>query len=519
MGHREPIDAQLVTAGTLPVARGGTGGTTPATATATIGARDLAGIIVRADSTLTLTAGTGTTPNIKGSFVVAPAVTSFQFWAGNVLRTKTSADAASCTVEVPATQAQYYVYFDAAGTLAISTGVWDVTSVAICPVATIYWDPVTGAGVVADERHSAMRDRQLHEYLHHTRGTAYESGFVCTFTSTTMSVTQGIFYDEDIQHITSATPAAACRLWYRDATKSNRMQFESNVAVPYKATAGALKWDNNGTLTSVSSNQYGVNWVYATNDTAYPIAVVVGQANYANATAYNAASLPTITTLTTMEWKLLYKVVYQNLAGTPTYVTIADYRTASTIPSGGTSSVPASNVSYTPGGNIVATNVQTAIEELDTEKASSSYGVLFENGAGSAITVTTAGTFYGWVSATVGRYSGAPLVTYDIGSATADNLIIGTSGIGDYLVTLVCGYTNSGDNRTVTGAVFKNGTEQTNLEFKRIAPLAGATEYAMAAGILLLASSDVLDFRLTSSTNGDVVTIHTASLTISRIGA
>jgi len=43
----------------------------------------------------------------------------------------------------------------------------------------------------------------------------------------------------------------------------------------------------------------------------------------------------------------------------------------------------------------------------------SSYGGLYENSAGSTITVTTAGTYYGWTTATVGTVAGTGFVTAD----------------------------------------------------------------------------------------------------------
>jgi hypothetical protein len=64
--------------------------------------------------------------------------------------------------------------------------------------------------------------------------------------------------------------------------------------------------------------------------------------------------------------KLIYRFIYN---GAGQFQESADYRQVSSLPSGGTASTTAGAVSFVPSGNIAATTVQTAIEELDTEKA------------------------------------------------------------------------------------------------------------------------------------------------------
>ncbi len=353
----------------LAVADGGTGSSTAPTALLALGAANLAGIMSRTDNALTLSQGTGTTPNIQGTFVIAPTGTNFSFYTAGLKYTKAAADSATCTVTVPATQAQYYIYFDASGVLQISTSPWDIASDQAAPVSVVYWDPVTGTGTKQDERHSAYRNRQWHNWAHDTIGTRYGNGFVGTFANTTLSITQGTIYDEDLVFTSSASAATTCRLWYRDATKLSRMQFIDGATTPYRAVAGLLKYDNGGTLTSVTQNWYVVNWIYATNDSAHPIECVISQAQYTSSTAYNAAVEPAFTNLSTREWKLLYKVVYRNINDTtPTFVSAVDMRSATTIPSAGVATLPASAVTFVPGGSLAALDVQGALDELDTEK-------------------------------------------------------------------------------------------------------------------------------------------------------
>ncbi len=89
----------------------------------------------------------------------------------------------------------------------------------------------------------------------------------------------------------------------------------------------------------------------------------------------------------------------------------------------------ATNVFNTPAGNISSTNVQAAINELDTEKLSSAAGAVTDTNLNSIIT-----------AGTVGNSSNIPVVTYSakgritavstvakIASTTAQNTTAGTS--------------------------------------------------------------------------------------------
>ena len=278
-----------------------------------VGARDLTGFPNRTDSTIAVDG--------SGVFSITPA-TSFVVWNGGVSYTKTVAE----TVNVTADNDETYIYYSA-GVLTASTSVWDITGDA-APVAIVF--KTGSAYALWDERHAHNRDRNWHEWAHLTIGARYRSGFAGTFDNTTLSIATGIFYDEDIEISVSSTQTA-CRLWYRN-TGAASMTFESNVTTPYKVVSGALKYDNAGTLTSVSNNQYSSQWVYASPDTSYPVYVVVGQAQSNTITAARSQSAPVLPGLATAEWKLLYQVIYRNAGGTPTYIEAIDYRSVSTGP-------------------------------------------------------------------------------------------------------------------------------------------------------------------------------------------
>ncbi len=279
----------------------------------TVGARDLTGLPNRTDTTLSVDG--------SGNFTIAPTGDSFVVWNNGTSYTKTSEG-----VQVTADNDETYIYYDA-GVLTKSTTVWDIADGA-APVAIVF---KTGSSYAPwDERHAHNRDRNWHEWAHRTIGARYQSGFAGVFDNTTFSVAAGTFYDEDIDHVVSGTHTA-CRLWYRN-TGAGSMTFESNVTTPYKAIAGVLQYDLNGTITPVSSNRYSSQWVYASPDPNYPIYVVVGQAQSNTLAGARSQSAPALPGLATAEWKLLYQVIYRNAGTPPTYIEAIDYRQVSTGP-------------------------------------------------------------------------------------------------------------------------------------------------------------------------------------------
>jgi len=307
--------------------------------------KDLAGFENRTDSTLAFN-------NTNRIFTISGA---YNVYFQNIKYSITS----PLTIEVPNVVGFYYIYLTSSG-LNISTSVWEITTNLAAPTATVYWNGTEGE--LSDERHSYKRDRQLHKYLHYTRGAAWGYGYGGTFGNASFSIATGILWDEDIQ-LNVTGPLTTCRLWYRNS--SNQMQFESTISTPYKAVASVLKYDNAGTLTDVPNNNYVKNWVYATNAVDYPISVVVGQSqgNLANA---RAAAQPNFPNLTTQEWKLLYSVVYRRTGGTTiTFIESTDYRTSVSLPNATATALPAASVTYTPTGNITSIDVQAGLSELD----------------------------------------------------------------------------------------------------------------------------------------------------------
>lgn len=296
--------------------------TTGNTRTLTMGDRDLdleqlqaTGFENRTDSTI----------GMSGSdFQIQPAVTNYAVWTGG----KRHVVSALQSVSIATDKTLHYVYFDTAGALQVSTSAWDIAGNG-APVAIVFRDGSDYA--VTDERHSYIRDKVWHKWAHLTIGARYGSGFTGTFDASSLSVTQGTIWDEDIQFDSGGTKTSTT-LWYRQAAGAGMRMVRGSATVFAEDGSGYLEYDDgSGTLQPVTNNNYGVGWVYAGNDQAEPIYTVIGQGDYASITAARNAGLPTIA-LSTAEWKLLYKVIFKRTSGGTVYEEAIDYRSQSTGP-------------------------------------------------------------------------------------------------------------------------------------------------------------------------------------------
>lgn len=224
----------------------------------------------------------------------------------------------------------HYVYYDSAGVLQVSTSVWSIISLTTTPVAIVFKDGSNYA--VTDERHGYYRDLDWHRWAHLTIGTRYYSGFTGTFDNTTLSVTQGVIYDEDIDFDSGGTKTT-CAHWIQD-TGLATMRYTPAQTTPYAVTGGELAYDNLGTLTKVAQTgggRYVTNFIFANGNPSEPIYTVIGQSEDATLTDAQNAPMPNIY-LSTAEWKLIYKVIYRNVAGTATFVQSIDMRSVSNGP-------------------------------------------------------------------------------------------------------------------------------------------------------------------------------------------
>ena len=142
------------------------------------------------------------------------------------------------------------------------------------------------------------------------------------------------------------------------------------------------------------------------------------------------------------------------------------------------------------------------------------YGELYEyNDGGSTIAITTAGTFYGWVTATSGSFN---RMTADLSNGNADHIIV--QDAGTYFVA--ASITVDGEvNAIVDGTVCLNGTPQQNLHFHRDMGTSANEGVASISGLLVCVADDEISLRFTSDTNGDDVIAHHINLTMHHLTA
>lgn len=226
----------------------------------------------------------------------------------------------------------YFVYYDQTGTLTHST---TFPGFFLPLVASVYWNAATSKGLVSDERHGIAMDGATHEYLHDTVGCRYESGLSLTVpTNSTFSMSAGVIHDEDIDQPISA--ATTCDVFYFNG--SSAWAWDAASTALYGA--GVLYYNNGTTKTATPNNQFSALWVFATTAASginSPIAVVIGQrvdVSLANAQANNTYNSLSLGTLPGKEWKLLYRVIYKNAGGTPTWQSTDDYRSVSNLSTG-----------------------------------------------------------------------------------------------------------------------------------------------------------------------------------------
>jgi len=322
------------------------------------------GVASRTDNTIAFDYATLT-------FTIAPTGGSFDIYYQGTKYSKGS------TTVVLNTVGLNFVYFNSAGTLVASATPWSLT--AAIPVATVFLTATTGGThALSDERHNSTRDLDWHMWAHSTIGARYKSGLLFTNsggTPATFSFAGGTIEDEDIVFDIS-DPQTSCRVWYQTGASTYSTPVNTSSYL-FSWSGSAVQYANAASsyaLTATTAGRFINVWVYASTDVNTPIYAVVetldsATGGYTTAAAARAINPPNLAAFPlTPELKLLYRVIYQ---GSGAFVEATDYRSTATLPAGGTTSTPsAASISYTAGGGISATNVQGAIEELDTEKAS-----------------------------------------------------------------------------------------------------------------------------------------------------
>lgn len=288
---------------------------------------------------------------------------------------------------------QWFVWLDSNGNLDAGKAVWDIMSLTITLVATVYVQPngLGGfEGICAKEPHDYRRNLIENRNNHDSFGAQYVSGFspltigtgVAGNSTNSFNLAGGTFRDEDLYHVLT-NPQTTARIGYRE---NDLLKFDAAGAVYAKLSAGAPVYDNAGVLTTISANggqggqgRYGIQWVYATNRETTPIVVIVGQGEYNTVALAQAAAMPILPGLSVAEWKLLYRVIIRNVSGALQWIqSDAEYNksTGPAISAAAVTTIGAGNVTTTPTGALTATNQQTTNEQLEANKVPITGGVI-----------------------------------------------------------------------------------------------------------------------------------------------
>ena len=324
---------------------------------------------------------------------ITPTGATFSFFVAGVKYTKTGAQ----SIVHGTTQGTNYIYYDNTGTLVVGTTFWNLHQTA--PVAIVYWDTTNSRGLCSYETHHAGRDVFAHITEHTSEGSYLVSGCVVdtasysigtlTDAGATFAIGTGVIADEDLWTNIQALPDAGPYTILHKIGAAGDFRISYTNTVPFlrsgtntqynQFTAGA--WQ----LTSLANNRFVNYYVFAapvlpttaitpTPTATRQIIIVPGQA------VYTSLALAQAETVSSIDWGTypfaeivpLYQVTYRYLGaggGTTDMQGIVKLiGTKTTLSVASQPATNAANVVYAPTGNIAATNVQDAIDELDTEK-------------------------------------------------------------------------------------------------------------------------------------------------------
>lgn len=402
------------------------------------------------------------TPTFSGTTITIPGSTPYDIYIGGVKSTinadKTfdlSTSAEWDAVTKANNYGQWYIWINSNLTLGASKTAWSILNTAAIPAVTIYLQDAGGAnyeGIISKEWHDYRRNLIEHRNQHESWGAQYVSGFNSITigggspTVNSFSLLGGTIRDEDLHQVIT-NPQTQCRIAYRGSGGA-AMIFDA-AGTTYAKTSGTVPYyDNNGTLTTLGGNQYGIYWIYATTRIATPIVSVMGQGTYNNIANAQLAPQPTLTGITTAEWKLLYRVIVRNAGGNLTWIQSDPFYNISTGPAisaGTVAATSAGNVSYNPTSPDTSTNVQTAIDARALLNGSTSQDFSAQNLTVAKKQIWSVGTVSAGATITIPNDYMIVIITSDSTSA-ANALTMPTGTNGQPLVV------HNADEQATTGA-------------------------------------------------------------------
>jgi hypothetical protein len=304
-----------------------------------------------------------------------------------------------------------YMYLDAGG-LKRQTTLWNFETQA--PIALVYWD---GFAIVArpQTEYHGIRDAVWHAYAHKFHGTQYVSGLVFTGaiqtdntnnpandSTTYLWSTTGVIQDEDAistpgsgqwgqtlgSGLTNST-AGIFNFFTWNGTAIAAIDAMADRA-PFIHSGGNTlpQWENGGVLTAATNGQYVVYHYFAAPMVeGWSVFARPHNAVFANLATAQTATPNSLTWTNYQELKHLYTAIWRcgigfsNTTHRAKLVSLQSYRLSPGAPSSGISATdhqalsnraaanvhPSSSISVVPSGNLLATDVESALIELQTD--------------------------------------------------------------------------------------------------------------------------------------------------------
>jgi len=276
--------------------------------------------------------------NLNTALIQSGDITGFPNRTNNTI----AFDDATRTLSLAPTGANFTIYYkgkavliDAAKTVTISNSggghwiQWDYNQNKLVDlgntpnikdnllVAYIYWDSVaSNALFFSDERHAVSNDKTWHYHEHTTVGAIWKSGGDLSYTINNPNVVgfgitgPVVIADEDLEHsiVAADTPAlpyeqninssfgglASLPVLYLSGTSYTQSSVGGNSLPWYPSTTRAYYNQVSGgvgsLVTAEADDTYITYWMVVTNDTRYPIKLIMGRnawASYAEAETEN----------------------------------------------------------------------------------------------------------------------------------------------------------------------------------------------------------------------------------------
>lgn len=208
----------------------------------------------------------------------------------------------------------HFFYIDATGSLITTTTFVDAIITEYTFVSMVYWDATANKHIIfANEKHGIKMSPITHQYLHRTKGAAFDSGgklvnFVVdgggsSNTHAQFTSNSGVIWDEDIRIAYPAQTqipvfyrSGATGLWKRK--EANSFPVIRSGEEGYVGTNGLLPYNRfNGSswvLSEVSNNKFVLVHIFATNDIEFPVIAIQGQVEYNDKTSARSGAISEI---------------------------------------------------------------------------------------------------------------------------------------------------------------------------------------------------------------------------------